>query len=78
MKKQDLAARLARRSKLTKAAAADELDRVVHEILQRLRKGEPAVLPGLGTFLPGPKPSFRFESQPARRRAAKGEPRDSR
>ncbi len=61
MKKRDLAARLARESGISKAAAADQLDRLVHDILQKLRKGQPASWPGLGTFLPGRKPTFRPE-----------------
>ena len=61
MKKKELAARLARQSQTTKAAAADELDRVVHEILTKLRKGKPVSLPGLGTFTPGKKAGFQFE-----------------
>lgn len=51
MNKRDLAARLARSSGLPKAAAADQVDRVVNEILLRLRRGEPARLPGLGTLV---------------------------
>lgn len=61
MNKEDLTQRLARRSRVSKAEAADELDRVVNRILRNLRKGEPAPLPGLGTFLPGPTADFRFE-----------------
>lgn len=61
MNKSDLASRLARQSGIPKAAAADQLDQLVHEILQKLRKGRPASWPGLGTFLPGPKPAFRAE-----------------
>jgi hypothetical protein len=53
MTKKDLAERLARQARLSKAAAADQLDRVVHDILVRLRRGKPASLPGLGTFIPG-------------------------
>jgi len=71
MNKQELAARLARQSKLTKAAAADQLDSLVHEILRRLRKGQAVPLPGLGTFMPGPKVAFRFEAKPASRRRKK-------
>lgn len=69
MKKQDIAGRLARQTRVSKALAADQLDRVVHDILSKLRKGQPAPLPGLGTFLPGPKPAFRFE---AARRPGRG------
>ncbi len=61
MKKPELTRRLARQTHCSQAAAADEVDRVVHDILARLRRGQPAHLPGLGTFLPGPEPGFRFE-----------------
>lgn len=63
MKKTDLAGRLARQTRVTKAAAADELDRIVHDILRRLRHGKPAELPGLGRFKPGEVPVFEFESE---------------
>jgi nucleoid DNA-binding protein len=61
MDKDDLASRLARQTRSSKAAAADEVDRVVHQILAKLRRGEPANLPGLGTFLPGLRTGFEFE-----------------
>ena len=64
MKKTEITARVARQSRTTQAAAADKLDQIVSHILDRLRKGESAKLPGLGTFLPGPKPAFRFENAP--------------
>jgi len=50
MKKPEIASRMARRSGVTKAEAADQLDRVVHRILWNLKKGQPAPLPGLGKF----------------------------
>jgi len=53
MKKAEIARRLARKSGVTRAEAADRLDRVVYEILSSLRKGRKATLPGLGTFMPG-------------------------
>jgi hypothetical protein len=62
MKKDELAAKLAKQERLTHAAAADQLDRVVHEILSKLRRGEPAPLPGLGKFVPGVEPAFEFEN----------------
>jgi nucleoid DNA-binding protein len=55
VKKSDLAKRLAKQSKITPAEAADRLDRVVHQIVSKLRKGEEARLPGLGKFSPDPK-----------------------
>ncbi len=61
MKKLDLTRKLARQARCSRAAAADERDRVVHEILSRLRRGDEAHLPGLGTFLPGAEPGFRFD-----------------
>jgi nucleoid DNA-binding protein len=63
MKKQELARRLARRSGVSPAEAADELDRMVHRILTRLRKGQPAPLPGLGTFRPGRPWAFDFDPE---------------
>jgi len=67
MNKRELAARLARQSRVPKAEAADQLDRLVHDILRRLRQGKPVSLPGLGTFVPGSKPGFRFDDEPTRR-----------
>ena len=64
MKKSELARRLARRKGVTQAEAADELDRVVNQILAKLRAGQSAPLPGLGNFLPGPKGAFHFEKEP--------------
>jgi nucleoid DNA-binding protein len=72
MTKNDLARRLAKQSRLPKAVAADQLDRVVHDILKNLRQGKPVSLPGLGTFTPGRKPGFRFDSQDAERGARGG------
>jgi len=63
MDKDDLASRLARKTRSSKAAAADEVDRVVHQILAQLRRGERARLPGLGTFLPGQLPKFEFDTK---------------
>jgi hypothetical protein len=61
MKKEQLARRLARESGITRAAAADQLDWILSDILKRVRRGQSASLPGLGTFCPGPKPAFYFE-----------------
>jgi nucleoid DNA-binding protein len=70
MNKDQLAAKLAREAGLTRAAAADQLDTVIHDILARLRRGKPAPFPGLGRFDPGG--GFHFEApaeQPRRRRS---------
>jgi Bacterial DNA-binding protein len=61
MKREQLARRLARESGITPAAAADQLDRILSDILKRVRRGQSASLPGLGTFWPGPQPAFYFE-----------------
>jgi nucleoid DNA-binding protein len=53
MKKSEIAKGLAEQAGLTEAEAADRLDGVVHEILSKLRKGEPAPLPGMGRFVKG-------------------------
>jgi nucleoid DNA-binding protein len=52
MKKGELARRLARDSHLTQAQAADQLGHLVHEIVSKLRQGQEAPIPGLGTFQP--------------------------
>jgi nucleoid DNA-binding protein len=72
MKKAELTREIALQSKLSRADAADQLDRVVHEILQRVRKGQPATLPGLGTFAAGQDGTM--PSRPPRRAAKRGQP----
>ncbi len=62
MKKKELAAKLAKEKRLSQADAADQVDRVVHEILTKLRRGEAAPLPGLGKFVPGTEPAFEFDA----------------
>ena len=61
MKKEQLARRVAKESHITTAAAADQLDRVMHDILKRVRSGQSAPFPGLGTFHPDRKSGFQFE-----------------
>jgi nucleoid DNA-binding protein len=61
MKKAQLVRRLAEESGISTAAAADQLDGILTGILRRIRHGHSASLPGLGTFLPGPKAEFYFE-----------------
>ena len=66
MRKPELAKRLARRSGLSQAQAADRLDRVVYQILENLRRGQEAPLPGLGTFQIGQDGRIRFEQEAAK------------
>jgi nucleoid DNA-binding protein len=63
MNKSELATRLAKQTHLSIAEAADQLDRVIHDIIFNLRKGRPAQFPGLGSFFPGEKWGFRFDSE---------------
>ena len=48
MKRKELARNLAKTTHMPAAAAQDRVDEVVHEILRRLRAGEPVDLEGLG------------------------------
>jgi len=70
MRKTQLAGQLARQSGVTRAEAADRLDRVVHQIVTKLRNGRSAALPGLGQFLPARNPGdrwiFEFENDQER------------
>lgn len=61
MKKADLTNEIVKHSNLSRAAAADQLDRLVAEILQRVRHGEAANIPGLGTFRAGQEVVFSTE-----------------
>jgi nucleoid DNA-binding protein len=74
MKKDELATRLARKAKVSKATAADRLDEVIHDILASLKRGQTATLPGLGKFVPGKRTGFEFEppknAQPGKRKPA--------
>ena len=73
MRKQGIAARLARKARLSRAAAADRLDRIIHDILAELKRGNPVALPGLGTFTPGDRINFEFDGK-----KSKGGPRGAR
>jgi nucleoid DNA-binding protein len=51
VKKQDIANQIARQSGVTRAIAADRVDRVFNQILSDVRRGGwKTWLPGLGTF----------------------------
>ena len=64
MKKAEIARRIARESGVTRAEAADKLDRMVHRILTNLKQGRKTELPGLGAFLPdGGSARFEFEER---------------
>jgi nucleoid DNA-binding protein len=61
MKKEQVAKQLAKESRISAAAAADQVDRILSDILKRVRKGQAASLPGLGTFRSGDDQEFRFD-----------------
>jgi len=52
MKRKELARELARTQRLAAGAAQDQIDQLVHDILRKLRAGEPVDLPGLGKLMP--------------------------
>jgi nucleoid DNA-binding protein len=52
MKRKELARELARTQRLAAAVAQDQIDQLVHDILRKLRAGEPVDLPGLGKLMP--------------------------
>lgn len=71
MKKDELTKRLAREARVSDAAAADRLDQVIHDILESLRRGQAAALPGLGKFVPGKRTGFEFEAPAPKKRRRK-------
>ncbi|HEU0123871.1 MAG TPA: HU family DNA-binding protein [Bryobacteraceae bacterium] len=60
MKQSAFIRRLARATGVTPAAAADQLDQLVGQIVSRLRRGQSAAIPGVGAFPPGDKSHFDF------------------
>lgn len=50
MQKREIARAIARRTGVSRAEAADQVDRLVHGILKKLRSGQSAKLPGFGHF----------------------------
>jgi nucleoid DNA-binding protein len=61
MRKKELAREIARGSGITPGDAADQLDKAVTEIVNALRKGQRARLPGIGVLSPGKPWTFRPE-----------------
>jgi nucleoid DNA-binding protein len=67
MKKPEIARRLARQAGITPAAAADELDRVVHRLLVNLRSGRSTPLPGVGVLTRRPNGTVTFHPEKERK-----------
>jgi nucleoid DNA-binding protein len=63
MRKSELARKLPRRLRTTNIEAADELDHAVSEVLQKLRHGSVARLPGVGTISPDKSKNWTFEPE---------------
>ena len=63
MRKRDLERQLARQTGVSNAQAADAVDLLVSRILQQLRAGEPAVLPGFGLFHKNSDGSIQFKQE---------------
>jgi nucleoid DNA-binding protein len=63
MKKEQVARKLAKESRMSAGAAADQVDRILSDLQKRVRKGKSASLPGLGTFRPGRKQDFQFDKE---------------
>lgn len=58
-----MARKLAKESRMTAGAAADQVDRILSDLQKRVRKGKSASLPGLGTFRSGRKQDFQFDKE---------------
>jgi len=61
MKKEQVARKLAKESRMTEGAAADQVDRILSHLHKLMRKGQSASLPGLGTFRSGRRQDFPFD-----------------
>lgn len=66
MGKKEFTKRYARLNGSTSAQAADQIDRVIDDVLHRLRAGHTASLPGLGILQPVTKssPAIRIKKAP--------------
>jgi nucleoid DNA-binding protein len=56
MKRAELAKKLARETGLSHSEARNEVDELVHRILNKLRKGQPVKVPGVGKLVGNKKP----------------------
>jgi nucleoid DNA-binding protein len=56
MKREDIAKKLAQNTGLSDSAARNEVDELVHNILNKLRKGQQVKVPGVGKLLGSKRP----------------------
>ncbi len=66
MMARQLIRKLARQAQVSEAQAADSLDKLVHGIVQRLRRKEPADVPGVARLVP--RDDGRVEALPLKKR----------
>jgi hypothetical protein len=45
---------LAKKSSVSPAEAADQIDKFIHDVRRKLKRGETASVPGIGKLAPGP------------------------
>ena len=55
MKQTALARSVAQKTRVSNAAAKDQVDELVHKILEALKKGRIVKLPGVGKLIPKPR-----------------------
>jgi len=67
MRKPEIARSMARQSKTSVSQAADCLDRMVYDLVHRLRQGKEARLPGVGTFTYSADGRIAFEREEEKR-----------
>jgi nucleoid DNA-binding protein len=67
MEKPEIVRRLAQRSGVSPGEAADRLDKIVYQILEKLRHGQSAPLPGLGLFHVGADGRIKFQRSKAQK-----------
>ena len=54
MKREELAKELARKTRVSRAVALDQVDELAHRILKRLRQGQRVELSGIGKLVAKP------------------------
>ena len=63
-----LVRRLAKRSRITHAQAADQIDGIVHDLVKKLKRGEAARIPGFGRLVGNTPVVFKPEGSDRARR----------
>ena len=56
MKREEIAKKLARKTGLSNSEARNEVDELVHNILDKLRKGQQVKVPGVGKLVGTKRP----------------------